>query len=64
MLSLRSNGLDLNKLKREFDHDWYSMKKDMIKKLIKEEFVTESNNFIKFTKKGYALCDEILAKLI
>ena len=40
------------------------LKKDMINKLIEEEFVTESNNFIKFTKKGYALCDEIVAKLI
>ena len=64
MLALRSKGLDLNEFKQKFGNFWILQKKDFFAKLITDNFITSGNNFIRFTPKGYALCDEILSKLL
>ena len=64
MLALRSSGLDIDKLSEKFGEDWIIDNHKKIKMMEKKGYLTSENNFIKFTKKGYALCDEILAKIL
>lgn len=63
MLALRSKGLDLIELENTFGKAWYPGNKNFIEELRKENFLTSKNNLLSFTPKGYAICDEILAKL-
>ncbi len=62
MLALRSNGLDLTKLRKLFGNDFIMKNKDFLDELVLNKFIIKSANIIKFTRKGYAVCDEILAK--
>ena len=64
MLALRSNGLDINELNMRFGDDWIIDNYDKIKEIEKEGYLISSDNFVKFTKKGYAISNEILAKLL
>ncbi len=64
MLALRSKGLDLIKLKNKFGNKWFESKKSLFEKLKNDGLLIWSNDFIKFTPKGYSLCDEILLKII
>ncbi len=63
MLALRSSGLDLNKFNYRFGTDWNQRNKKLVESYISEGFFQQSDNFLKFTKKGYAVCDEILGNL-
>lgn len=60
MLALRSNGLNLDKLKKEYGNTWLLKNNIRITKLIDDEFMINDNGILKFTSKGYPLCDEIL----
>ncbi|NOX65338.1 MAG: radical SAM family heme chaperone HemW [Chlorobi bacterium] len=62
MLALRSRGLNLNILKKMYGNEWISVNNNYINKLVEDGFIIWSDNFIKFTKAGYLLCDEILLK--
>jgi oxygen-independent coproporphyrinogen III oxidase len=62
MLALRSNGLDIKLLDNIHGSDWLYRNKVYLDELIKNKFIIERENFIKFTIKGYILCDEILLK--
>lgn len=62
MLALRSRGLDLNILGKIYGNEWISVNNNYLNKLVKEGYIIWSDNFIKFTKAGYLLCDEILLK--
>lgn len=64
MLAMRSKGLDINEYNNRFGNDWLEKKKDEINKYAADGFLVIENNFIKFTSQGYALCDEIIAKLL
>jgi oxygen-independent coproporphyrinogen-3 oxidase len=64
MLSLRSGGLDLQMLEQFDGGNWWKKNKHYLKSLNKDGYISISDNFIKFTKSGYALCDEILLKLL
>ncbi len=64
MLALRSKGLDLTKLKSKFGASWYESKKSIFQKLKNNGLLIWNNDFIKFTPKGYSLCDEILLKIL
>lgn len=64
MLALRSSGLDISELNKRFGEEWIINNHEEIKKLGKKGYLVSTNNFIKFTKKGYAVCDEILTKLL
>ena len=63
MLALRSNGLNLLDLNKIHGGEWLSRNEGYISELINNNYLLESDNFIKFTDKGYSLCDEILLKL-
>ncbi len=62
MLSLRSEGLDLERLKNEFSEDWERKNKKFLRFLNDSQIVKFVNNKVAFTEKGYLLCDEILTK--
>jgi oxygen-independent coproporphyrinogen-3 oxidase len=62
MLSLRSNGLNLLELETKYGNQWYNRNKAFVLKLLDERFLFKVDNRIKLTAKGYAVCDEILAK--
>ena len=60
MLALRGEGLDLEKLDELFSNNWFKINKTYINELINNDYLIKKNNFLKFTKRGYAICDEIL----
>jgi oxygen-independent coproporphyrinogen-3 oxidase len=60
MLALRSKGLDLFELKNIFGNEWLEKNKNYLNQLEQEKFLTEKDELIKFTPKGYAVCDEVL----
>ena len=62
MLSLRSEGLDLKKLKKEFSATWEMKNKKLLEFLKESKIIRFANYKIILTQKGYALCDEVLAK--
>ncbi len=62
MLNLRSRGLNLAELELKYGGRWISNNSKYINSLIEKGFLAKSNNFIKFTKQGYSICDEILSK--
>ena len=62
MLALRSKGLNLTELKKMYGNEWISNNRDYLYKLDEGGYIIRSDNFIKFTKAGYLLCDEILLK--
>jgi oxygen-independent coproporphyrinogen III oxidase len=64
MLSLRSSGLELNEFKKMFGADWINEKYDYIKKLMKRNLVTLDGKYLRLTKTGYAVCDEILKEIL
>lgn len=63
MLALRSKGLNLSDLKEIHGGAWLSSNEGYVDELISNNYLIKSDNFIKFTDKGYSLCDEILLKL-
>lgn len=62
MLALRSNGLDLNDLEKMYGSEWISNNYNYLNKLVKDGYIIWNDNFVKFTKAGYLLCDEIILK--
>lgn len=64
MLSLRSGGLKLNELKEKFSVNWYIKREERIERFVAEKFLTLDNNLLRCTSKGYAVCDEIITKLL
>jgi len=63
MLGLRSDGLDLSLLKKKFGNKWLVNNNKLLKTLELQKFIKRKRSKIKFTPKGYALCDEILLNL-
>lgn len=64
MLAMRSKGLDRFDYEQRFGESWLSKSKQLVKTYEREGYLSIDDNFIKFTPKGYALCDEILAKIL
>ena len=64
MLGLRSEGLNIEKIKTNFSEKWYFENKEKLKSFIDEGYLLNNNNIIKCTKKGYIVCDEIISKLL
>lgn len=62
MLTLRSKGLNLDELNKLFGNSWFNTNKLLIEQLLNDGYIIQNNNLIKFTPKGYSLCDEILLK--
>jgi oxygen-independent coproporphyrinogen-3 oxidase len=64
MLALRSSGLDLIEFRNIFGANWINEKYDYIKKLMKRNLVTIDEKYLRLTKNGYAVCDEILKEIL
>ena len=64
MLELRSSGLDIKRFENLFGSSWLKQKYPYFELLQKRDFVKISNGSINLTSKGYAICDEILKKLL
>ncbi|MDZ7766627.1 MAG: radical SAM family heme chaperone HemW [Melioribacteraceae bacterium] len=64
MLAMRSKGLDVVDYKKRFNSPWLVKSKSHFDQLKTDGYLSIDDNFIKFTPKGYALCDEILAKIL
>jgi oxygen-independent coproporphyrinogen-3 oxidase len=62
MLALRSSGIDLADLKQRFGNEWIIKNQKYCQVLEINNLISVSDAFIKLTKSGYALCDEIIAK--
>ena len=63
-LGLRSTGIDLKKLYLLYGEDVFSIKRAMLDEMEQEGICTRQNNIISLTSRGYAVCDEVAAKLI
>jgi len=64
MLALRSSGLDLQILKQKFGNDWINNRQSYLKALERRGLIYFQEEMITLTKKGYAVCDEILEKIL
>lgn len=64
MLALRSSGLNVTELRNLFGDEWINKKYDYFKLLNEKNLIIYNDNFIRFTKSGYAVCDEILSNIL
>jgi len=67
MLELRSSGLNIKMFENRFGNeakDWLKKKYPYFELLKNKNFVMVSDGIIKFTSRGYAICDEILAEIL
>lgn len=64
MLALRSRGLDIQEFKNKFGEKWLSSNFPYFTELMKQNYISFDEKNIKFTKKGYAICDEILNHIL
>ena len=64
MLELRSSGLHIEKFENKFGDSWLKEKYPYFELLKNQNFVDIHTGLIRLTKKGYAVCDEILKELL
>lgn len=64
MLAMRSYGLDINDYINRFGSMWISKVKNDLTEYQTKGYLSIDDKFIKFTHKGYTLCDEIISKLL
>ncbi|NWF91038.1 MAG: radical SAM family heme chaperone HemW [Ignavibacteriaceae bacterium] len=64
MLALGSNGIKSNQMKTLFGKNWLIKKNGYLEELEREGYLVKQNGFIKLTKAGYAVCDEIIKNLM
>ena len=62
-LGLRSGGVDLAGLRRDFDHDRKALQTTVCR-LLDERMATLEGDTLRLTSKGYLLCDEICRRLL
>lgn len=63
MLTLRSSGIPLAELNKNFGAGWLSRNRVYLNNMHKEGYLIISDTGIQLTAKGYAVCDEILLNL-
>ncbi len=64
LLGLRSDGVDLRKLRIDYGFDLMHRHKDIIDQLAQENRIVLENESLLLTAKGYLLCDEISERLM
>ncbi len=64
MLNLRGNGLNRETLLSKYGSKIFNKNISYIRNLITEGYLTDNNNVIRMTKKGYLVCDEIISNLL
>ena len=62
MLALRSYGIEISDLEKRFGKDWLNRNNEYLQLLNDNNLVIMKDNWIKLTKRGYAICDEIISK--
>ena len=63
MLALRGSGIMIDELSKKYNGDWLIKNFSYFENLSKEGYVNINQNRIWLTKKGYAVCDEIIKNL-
>ena len=63
-LGLRSGGVDLARLKRDFGYDLVTRERDTLQWLLEDQMVIREGDLLRLTSKGYRLCDEIACRLV
>jgi oxygen-independent coproporphyrinogen-3 oxidase len=64
MLALRSSGIELADLKKRFGNEWQDRNQEYLQLLNEKNLVVIKSDWIKLTKRGYAICDEIISKFV
>ncbi len=64
LLGLRSDGIDLKRLRTDFGKRMFDTESDTIRQLVRDRLVTVENESLRLTSRGYLLCDEVCMKLI
>ena len=64
MLALRSSGIKLNDYEEKFGNDWLNKNYSYFQKLKNENYIEFFESGIRLTKRGYAVCDEILKNIL
>ncbi|MBT8387544.1 MAG: coproporphyrinogen III oxidase family protein, partial [Ignavibacteria bacterium] len=64
MLALRSSGIKLKNYKKRFGSDWLKKNNTYFDALLKKDLILYDDEIIKFTRKGYTLCDEIIKNVL
>ena len=64
MLALRSSGIELKSYKKRFGSDWLKKNNSYFEELLKKDLILYDNEIIKFTRKGYTLCYEIIKNVL
>jgi oxygen-independent coproporphyrinogen-3 oxidase len=64
MLALRSSGINLTELQMKFGDAWLKNKSDYLSKLQRHNLLTITEDNIRLTRSGYAVCDEILSEIL
>lgn len=64
MLALRSKGLNLTEYINSFGAEWLDKHSKDFEIMKNEGLIEIEHNLIKLTPKGYAICDEILSKIL
>ena len=64
MLALRSYGLNINDFIKRFGEAWLQKNQHYIQTLINANIVERTEDFIRLTRRGYPVCDEILRNLL
>jgi oxygen-independent coproporphyrinogen III oxidase len=62
MLALRSSGIELSDMEMRYGHEWHNRNNEYIQLLQNNNLVIVNNGWIKLTKRGYSICDEIISK--
>jgi oxygen-independent coproporphyrinogen-3 oxidase len=63
MLALRSSGINVPDFQIRFGNAWLKEKHSYFQKLQSAEYIIMNDDQIRLTKRGYAVCDEILANI-
>ncbi len=64
-LGLRSDGVELERLERDFSTQFPRRQRELITYLVEQKnAILESNGRLRLTPKGYLVCDEICARLL
>jgi len=64
MLALRSSGINVPDFQNRFGQEWLKEKHSYFQKLQSAEYININDKSIRLTKRGYAICDEILKDLL
>jgi oxygen-independent coproporphyrinogen-3 oxidase len=64
MLALRSSGIELKSYKKRFGSDWLKKNNSYFEELLNKDLILFDEEIIKFTRKGYTLCDEIIKNVL